>query len=223
MNDLTLTAGQFRRLVTPVLPCVGTDAMLPVLTAMKIETRGKWLLASGTDRFKLGVKRIECPEGEWPEFSALVPARAIRNIMSLFKPMRHLDPEITLSVDKDRLTVSATGGLDMLAAAQASYYLEQGEFPKLHSIVVTELKADPSSMNTGFNWKHLSAFTAADGGGGLSVRGRGDSHALLVMGEDFIGFVMPRKFAHIAGDAGWGDLLAVPAKKPARAKKLAAV
>lgn len=226
MNDLTLTAGQFRKLVTPVLTCVGADDMLPILTAIKIETRGRWLIASATDRFKLAIKRVEHPDGEWPEFTALVPARSVQTILKQFRPLRgHLDPELTLSARQDRLTVTVGGGFDGIAAASMTYFLIEGEFPDVGEIVSKTLAQDQAAMdNSGYGWKHFAAFAAADEGAGLRIRTYGDAKAMLVLGPDFVGMVMPRRMVDRVGDDGWAEILAAKPKKPAsRAKKLAVV
>lgn len=99
---ITITACELRDLVSPVLPLASKDSMLPILNAVLIETDGKWLSASATDRFRLGIKRIEKrpteddPTTEWAPFRAVVPLPALRSLLSVFKPSRHLDPELTL-------------------------------------------------------------------------------------------------------------------------------
>jgi hypothetical protein len=207
-QQITITAHSLRALVDPVLPCASVDGDLPVLNAVKIEARGKWLMAMATDRFKLGLKRVKAPADEqWAEFQAVVSVRALKSILATFKPQRGLDPELTLTVEQDQLTVTVGGGLvDDVAAAKASYFLVSGKFPALDKILRKALDAKPEPTESGFDWRHVAGFANAAGRVGLRVKSTGARSPLLITGDDFIGALMPRQI-HDVADKGWDDLL----------------
>lgn len=47
------------QLVKPVIPLAGKDEMLPLLRAIHFQASGKYLTAAATDRFRVGVCRVE--------------------------------------------------------------------------------------------------------------------------------------------------------------------
>lgn len=230
-KTLTITVRNLKALVDPVLPCAGGDDMLPVLTCLQIRSYGGWLVASATDRFRLGVHR---QRGEWPaDWAALVPVRTLRGIFSTFKAGRGSDPELALTiVDDHNLKVELTGGLagDLFTEASITYPLISGEFPDLGKIISAAIDAEPEAGDRKFNWKYLSAFAAADHlGSGLVMHGGNPSMPMLVTdGADFVGILMPRRVepAEALSLSSWTDILTPstsPAKKaPAKKKTRAA-
>lgn len=231
MTDLHITARQFKALVSPVLPCAGTDDMLPVLNSVRIEAHGEWLVASATDRFRAGFRRLRHPDGKsWPKWNATLPLSTVRSVMA-FKPSRKdTDPELVLAVLPDnRMRVAASGALLDMLAAEVTYPLRDGQFPDLRAVVRDSLAVEPDAPHSGFNWEYLAAFKAAvTSGPGLQIRVHPNKAAVITDGEDFIGILMPRRVHEGATDfrvgEGWDTLLAEP-KKPARkraAKKPAA-
>ncbi len=234
---LNITARQLKALVAPVLPLAGTDDMLPVLRAVHIEANGPWLIASATDRFRLGVHRLRCPDGDWPAgWSALVPTRTLRGILAAFRPSRKdSDPELKLTISDDALHVASSAALLDILGADITYPLETGEFPKLRSIIREALAAEPDAAAfSGYNWRFLADFAAAgtNSSGTLSMRiNSATNPASITDGEYIIGILMPRRLITGAGTPtfpkleDWSDILAPPNKptaKKAAAKKPAA-
>ena len=236
-QSITLTASQWRDVIAPVLPCAGSDMMLPVLNAVQIRTDGKWLIATATDRFRVAMKRIakvstdEDPATEWPEFSALIPLKAVRSIGAMLKPSRggaHLSGA-TFTVESDRLTVEASGLFDLFDAARFTHHLETGEFPNVASIftralaVPDEQRAPVSRINPGF----LSDMKAC-GSVVMRVIGpkEGDLQSPVVFTDDdgFLALLMPRRTER--SEESWDDVLAPkaePKAKPARKSRAKAV
>lgn len=222
METLTITASEFRSLVEPVLPLAGRDDMLPVLTAVHIQAEGKWLTASATDRFRAGIKRIEKrasdedPTTEWPAFSALVPARAIKSLLTMYRPRRgSLDPTLTLTVEDDCLTAEATGLFTMFDAGRFVYRLQDGEFPKFRKLIKEALDTpeDKRAGEIGLNPKFLADFKTS--GPVMRYRlGPVGKPVLVSDDEGFIGILMPRKLLNVGPDAhraeDWSDTLAAP-------------
>lgn len=217
-KSIAITIGDLHRLIDPVLPCASTDSMLPVICAVQIKSQGRWLVATATDRFKIGIKRIAAEEGEWPEFEALLPVAGIKSIFTAFKALRGQNPTITLEqVDDFRLTASCEGGLaGDLARASCEIFLVMGEFPKVGHLVRKALEAEPAAQMIGFNWKYLSAFAGAGDsrdGTTLQMKFTGEREPALIVGEDFLGAIMPRKLTSgVDFAAGWDDVIGSDAK-----------
>lgn len=235
---LNITARQLKALVAPVLPLAGRDDMLPVLTAIRVEVDGPWLIAMATDRFRLGIKRLRAVEDEpWPAgWSATIPVRTLKGILAAFKPSyREGDAQLVLTVDDDQHSLHVVAGgalLDMLGAS-ITYPLETGEYPKLRTLIRTGLAAPVAEDGiAGFNWALLSEFRAAapTHGGPLVIRvGAGANPTLISDGEDFIGAIMPRRMVgndSVKGSAfpsveDWNDVLGDPKKATVKKKPAA--
>jgi hypothetical protein len=225
METLTITASEFRSLVEPVLPLAGSDDTLPVLTAVQVQAEGKWLTASATDRFRAGIKRIEKrasdedPTIEWPTFAALIPTRAIRSLLTMYKPRRGtMDPTLTLTVEGNRLTAEAVGLFAMFDAGRFVYTLQDGEYPKFRRLVREALDTpeDQRSAEIGLNPKFLSQFKSS----ATVMRYRlGSVGKPIIVTDDagFIGILMPRKLIGSNADRGredWSDTLGDAPEKP---------
>lgn len=98
--SVTITARQLAGLVDPVLPFASTDDTVPLLTGIRLTRRGRWLIATATDRYKMALKRLDLGEDETGEdWRAVVRVRDLKKIRSLWRPTRHSDPALTLSVE----------------------------------------------------------------------------------------------------------------------------
>ena len=228
---LTIRVRDLMQLVNPVIPCAGKDDMLPILTCILIESHGQWLVASGTDRFRIGVKRVKKvvdagdeADGEWPAFKALVPRSTLATIFRHFKATKGFDPEITLTVsdDSQAVRVESAGTLGEFTAASITYPLMVGDYPNLFGIVTEALDREPEAVSR-FNWKFMAEFAAADPHGyGLTVRTHKTHATIITDGEDFIGVIMPRRPRERGKDpygvpADWFDILPKSGTKAAKA------
>lgn len=220
MTTLTLTAREFRSLVEPVLPLAGRDDGPPVLAAVMIEAEGRWLSATATDRYRAGIKRIEKrptdedESREWPEFSALMPVRVIKSLLTTFKARRGtLDPTLTLTVEDNKLTAEAVGLFDLFDAGRFVHTLQDGEYPKIRKVIkdVLETPEDKRATTVGLNPTFLADFKACTSST-LRLAMGAPNKAIVVTDDDgFIGLLMSRKIAVDSGDFGgpeqWGDFL----------------
>lgn len=202
ITALRIGADEFRALVSPVLPMAGKDEMLPVLCAVLIESNGKWLSAMTTDRYRVGIKRIEKhptdddPTTEWPAFRALVPVRAVKSIMTNFKPSRRTSPPaITLTVEDAKLTAEAVGLFDLFDSARFTHHLETGEFPGLRKVFRQALETSTvgaGETTVGVDPAQMADFKAC-GAKTLRVVIGAPGKPLLVTDDDgFIGLLQPR-------------------------------
>lgn len=214
MSTLSITARQFKALVSPVLPHASRDRMMPVLNTVRIETRGRWLLAIATDRFRVGLNRQERPEGAPDDWSATIPLAAVKGIISTFAPLRGLDADLSLTIDGGNLAATAEGALiGGFFDASFKWPLETGEFPKVGSLVIRALQDAEGGATTKLRMEYVAAFRHADvHGSGLWMRhttsdpDRGP--VLVTDGENFVGMVVPRRGGSEFPDlSGWVETL----------------
>lgn len=215
MTNFTISAAEFRALVAPVLPLACKDDMMPTLCAVLIEGDGKWLSATATDRFRMGIKRIakratdDDPATEWPEFRALVPLRSIKSLLTTFKTLRgSLPAQITFTIEDNKLTAEAAGAFDPFDSARFVHYLQDGEYPKVRSLVQQTLDI---SVEDRVSAIHLDPFFLADWKaiGTKNLRflmGKANGAILVTDDEGFIGLQMARRSELRYED--WTDFLA---------------
>lgn len=219
MTDQTLTidARKFITLTSAVAGFAADDRGLPVLSAVRVESRGTYLLAFATDGYRLGIQRLKPSEGAWPEFSATIPLRVLRSLQQMFKPQRGMDCSLTLTLHDDQLTVEGDGALLDLLSARATYNVETAEYPSVPSILLDAIDREPTSDEFALNPRHLAAFSKLDGPA-LIVKGHGSKVILVRSGEDFIGAVMPRRMVSRDEPSldDWKPLLVKPEKVVAK-------
>lgn len=218
MTTLTIGAAEFRSLLNPVLPMASKDEMIPSICAVLIESDGKWLYATATDRFRVGIKRIakratdDDPTTEWPEFRALLPNRAIKSLLTMFKPTRGSSPAtITLTVEDDKLTAEAVGLFDMFDSGRFVHHLATGEFPKLRNLVREALAtpADDRASTVGINPDLMADFKACGAKTLRVVLGAPAKPLVVTDDEGFLGLLMPRRLLADAPEfEDWSDYIA---------------
>jgi len=217
-QQLTLAVNDLRDLLSAVVPFACDDGMLPVLCSVRLRARGKWLVADATDRFRIGVKRIENDDdGTWPDFEAVIPLTAVKSMLHLFRPARSGPlTEIVLTVDDDVMTVEGKGAYVLFDQAIMRYHLEPAEYPNLDSLVAKELArpADQGSTAVGLNPRFLSDYKHL-GREPIQVRIGAASHPTIVMTGDglFVSLLMPRRLFDGSSEFPfhpWADLYPAP-------------
>lgn len=225
MSTINLTARQFAELMRPVVPHAAGDRLLPILSTVLIETDGKWLSAMATDRYTLGIQRIEKratdddPATEWPEFKALVPLRSVKALLALFKPSRNaVLADMSLTVEDDKLVVEGAGGFDLFASSRFTYFLETGEYPNLRKAILGAL-ASTSAAAPGTAYDFAPSRLARFAGLRTLRMAYGGRGAVVTDDDGFLGAVMPRRAEGIERE-DWTDFLAEkPEPKKATPRK----
>jgi DNA polymerase III sliding clamp (beta) subunit (PCNA family) len=215
---VTMKASQLRALVAPVIPLADQTAWnLPVLNAVSIEAHGDYLIATATDRYRLGVQRIKMAEAV-PGFAALISIRALRSILSIFKATRKSDPMLSITSSEGVLSVASVGALDIGAgflSSSMTWPLVDGQYPKVRSILA-DASVKESAGDLALNPSLLAAFAAAQVQGEAMVMRGTAGHAVFVqIGEDFVGAIMQMKNTDASAlklDADWTGFLAAETK-----------
>lgn len=239
MTTLTIDAKQFRALVSPVLPMACKDDMLPSICAVLIETDGKWLSATATDRFRAGIQRIEKratdddPTTEWPEFRALIPVRSVKSLLAMFKPSRGASSTtITLTIETDessipRLTAEAVGLFDLFDSGRFTHtLLEADAFPAVRKVFKDALDTpdDARASTVGVNPSFMADFKAAGGDTLRVLLGSPTKPLTVTNDEGFIGLLMPRSLIASSGDVreeNWADFFAEKSQPKKRTSRKA--
>lgn len=242
MTAITLTATQLRDLVTPVIPHASKDQTLPVLTALRIRSAGKYVTAIATDRYRIGFQRIEPTQAPAAGFDAAVPVPVLKRVMAMFRPTRWHNPVLELAVDAERLRVSltdtmtdqqqtsGTGDVDGLAGASLTFTLRTDfPYPNIDRLIREALEGvpDEAAMAAVFNPEFLADFRLGQPRHEpmrITATGGPARPWLIRIGDDFIGLLVPVRFTSDQGAPGdttsWLPLLeAAPsvAEKPTAA------
>lgn len=240
MTAITLTATQLRDLLTPVIPHASKDETLPTLRAVHIRTAGKYVTAIATDRYRIGFQRVALDPEPEAGFDAVLSAVAIKRLLALFRPSRSHNPAVRLTIDGARITAAAASTLDDgeqpnmwflgdgLAGASLTFQLVDGDYPKVDRLIRDALnsKAEDAAMAPSFNPEFLADFRIGQPKHipmQISATGPVKKPWLIRIGDDFIGLLVPVRYADPATAPGdtdtWLPLLDVPAEaeKPAAA------
>lgn len=217
---ITISAKQLRGLVEPMLPLAAKDGDLPVLNAVRLRSDGGPLVATASDRFVVGIRRLN---GTFGNFDALIPLGSARGLLRAFRPQRNTDPDVTLSVEGDALWASTAGGFVEFDEARIGYRLQTGEQPDFTALIRKALKVEPADVDptvSAYNAAFLGKF-AAFGVMGIKVHPTGA--AVVTNGDDFIGAIMPRRsvngFTFADALDAVQDLIAEPEPAPKAAPR----
>ena len=211
-TTVTMKASQFRSLVSPVMPLADQTAWnLPVLNAVSIEAHGDYLIATATDRYRLGVQRVKMAEPV-PGFAAIISIRALRSVLSIFKATRKSDPLLSITAAEGVLSVKSVSGLGIdygFMTGSMTWPLVDGQYPEVRSIF-TKGSAKEDSVPLLLNPSFLADFAAAQTQGEPMVMRGTAGHAVFVqIGADFIGAIMQARTSEAPKvDADWTTFLA---------------
>jgi hypothetical protein len=212
VKTITMNASQFRALVAPVIPLADQSSdYLPILNAVSIEAHGDYLIATATDRYRLGVQRVKMAE-DASGFAALISIRSLRSILSIFKATRKSDPLLSITSTEGVLSVKSVGGLVLpggFMAGSMSWALVDGQYPKVREIITTAASAEASGPFL-LNPSLLAGFASAQKRGeSMVMRGSVGKGVFVQIGPDFIGVIMQVRASEAAElDADWTTFLA---------------
>jgi hypothetical protein len=244
MTRINVDLSALRTILSAALPFAGTEDSLPVINTVLLEGKGKWLVATSTDRYIMGMTRtaVEGADG----FQALVKVADAKHILKTFTAAKGQGrgPVVSLALTARttttlaKLTISREDGLfadcDNLTA---TYALVDGTFPGIAGLF-HKWNLSATRTSSGFNPLLLAKFQHVTETRGEPVRvSYGDDRGLTVVqaGDYFLGAIMPVRLADESPTKdleGWADVLgepekpvvekpAAPAAKKAPAKKAA--
>jgi hypothetical protein len=201
MSTVTVDAKDFHNLLKTGLICAASPAQnLPMLAAVKLESTAKRLISVSTDRFRIGVTKIEA-EG-FLDGEALIPVEQVKQLASMLKPAaRGPELKVTLTIvsateydRKLRWTRSdgLSGSIDLLTMDHPKWrHLMPGHDAE---------RIDPSSTDHDAHRfactpEYLASFAkakwhASDGITVEAIAGK-NKPIIIRVGKHFIGVLMP--------------------------------
>lgn len=229
MSELSIeiTSRELAELVNPVTPCAGTDDFTPILKAVRIESRGAYLTASATDRFRVGVSRIKPAVTPPAGLAFTLGIAELKRIQAIFKGTRHTTPSLRLTVTEAGLRVESLGGFEGFSSASMTFSLLTGDFPRLAPLIANHDNSSTEPVKTvALNAKFLAAFQhAVSDGSPLVVRSANYGKPVIVtVGDYFIGALMPTRRAGEPANTGdpelteWIEMFGDDAKKSEETK-----
>lgn len=187
MAKVQISAKDLRKLVAPVTPLAEKEhahTPFPNLAAVHFRTGNGWLVAEATDRFRAGMSRRAC---DVEDFEALVSVADLRRALALFKPTRHDDPALTLTVSNSaQVCVKGPDASITCGSVPAP-------FPDLAGLFATAVAAKGAIEHIGLNPQFLADFRHAVGRNEpILVKATSPLKPILVIaGDNFLGLQMP--------------------------------
>lgn len=222
--SLTLTARDLVDLTSSVIPhAAGPSGWeTQILQSVLIRQSGEFVTAIASDRYKIGFQRVMlgAAVSADPGFRAAIPASVLKRIRTVFRATKVHNPTLRLTVDAeaDHLVVEVVDGFDTEAGSVTGASLRfatarADDYPKVDRLVRDALTATPTDKPVPMNVNpaFLSDFrTGHPVNTPLRITNTGDVNKpwLVRVGDDFIGLIVPARFAGEASDSiDWLPLL----------------
>jgi hypothetical protein len=187
--SVTINAHQLGRLIDKTISHMGSEYVEP-LHGIRLDVDSKYVYAVASDRYTIAVARYQLNHADQQQepWARTIPAEYLRSLREWIQSMKGAGL-ITISTAKDRLIFEGPQ-TDLSIAVTPGL-----EFPDwrglLRSMLETTVEGDLfPCLNSGY----LSRFNTGDI---LRVRFTADQKPAVVFSEDFIGALMPARFAGV--------------------------
>lgn len=189
--SVTINAHQLGRLINKTVNHMGGE-YIEMLHGIRLDVDARYLHAVASDRYTMAVARYALTDNEDEPWTRTIPAEylpALREWISSHQG----DQRITIEADEDRLVFDSARTTYSVAVTRGL------EFPDWRGILRTltenTIEGEPFPR---LNSKYLARF---DDCGIVRVRLAADTKAAVLFGEEFIGAVMPVRYAGLEPDA----------------------
>lgn len=187
--SVTINAHQLGRLIDKTINHMGSEYVEP-LHGIRLDVDARYLYAVATDRYTLAAARYRLNHGDLDQepWARTIPAEYLRTLREWLDARQGADI-ITIEVDDSRLVFDSPQTTYSIAVSSGL------EFPDWRGLLrgIAENTVDDETfpcLNSGY----LSRFNTGDI---LRVRVTADQKPALVFAEDFIGALMPARYAGI--------------------------
>jgi DNA polymerase III sliding clamp (beta) subunit (PCNA family) len=192
----TLKASDLHKVLSEAKSFAGNDATLPMLTCVKLEATETQIVGVATDRFLLGASRVDYT-GE--AFTALLDKASVDTLIKMSKTSARDSQwrEVSIEIRETELEFRFTTG-EALTVRPADH-----SFPKWRQLLpandYSEKLADSVTV-AAYNASYLARF-AKVAGSQMRIFTRASKPAVITIGEDFVGMIMPVRMAD--GESNW--------------------
>jgi hypothetical protein len=199
MTSFTIKARDLHDVFNLALPFVETSGMVPAISCLHVTIQQARISVAATDRFRVGIGTLPMLGDTEAEPGAFyIDYRDARNVLSLFKPNRYDNPDLTLAVnDEGLLTIQALGGFGAVTSIRAVVPVQPAmNFPDIYKLVVESIspRENPAGVLS-VNPKYLADFRHVQRDSvGLEVHiGPANKAIGLTCGDHFAGALMVRR------------------------------
>jgi DNA polymerase III sliding clamp (beta) subunit (PCNA family) len=195
-----LKASDLHKLLTEAKSFAGSDVTLPMLTCIKLEATETQIVGVATDRFVLGATRVDYA-GE--AFTALLDKNTVDTLIKMSKTDKRSANwrEVTLEIRETELEFRFTTG-EALTVRPADY-----DFPKWRQLLPGNDYDDAPHQHlvhsvtvAAYNAAYLARFGKVAGSHQMRIFTRASKPALVTIGDDFVGMIMPVRMADGIGN-----------------------
>ncbi len=185
----TMKAADLHRVIAEAKNFAGRDATLPMLQNVRIEATETQLVAVATDRFLLGVSRADYA-GE--AFTVNIEGQQVDALLKMAKTASRDAQwrEVTIERRDDGNVEFRFNSGEAITVTPSAH-----EFPKYQQLIPTTTLLETETLHEspviGFNAAYLARFAKIDGAHAMRVYTRGDKPTVVLIGDDFVGLIMP--------------------------------
>ena len=201
---LTLKAHALHTVMSDALAFAGTDATIPALNGIRLETvqRGETvdIIAVATDRFTLGVSRVDGSGDILPGFNLALPDA--KNVARIAKTVARMQDSRTVDIETDECTQNVV--FVFSSGESVTVRTSDHEFPRWRQLLPTDDEGMADDVSgIGYTPEYLAKFAkvAASKRNPMRFFPRAMKPGVVMVGDDFMGIIMPVK---IPGDTNRG-------------------
>lgn len=189
----TVKASALGAALLNVLPHASTDKTVPVLNGLRLRVEGDTLTIDATDRYTLAEQTLALA-GESVDGAAIVPTSFVKEIVKACKPVGYARPDVTVSVDGDRITVEHVSGSLASVLLPGSFPNAENLWPKDDVLVAVEVVGFSPANVAKFLKLHSDSMSLLKNAAAV-FSFRGSRPATVAVGAlpDFRALVMPVK------------------------------
>lgn len=137
-TTVRLTTADLVRLLRPVIPLAAQDKLIPVLNGVWLHTTGHQLVATATDRYRIGVQRITLENRPRYKLApTVIPLAVVRHVLDTFhgegRGRSRVEYPVSLGFRDGRLDVAAPSPLG--GQIEVRYLLEDLTIPSVRPVL----------------------------------------------------------------------------------------
>lgn len=183
--SVTINAHQLGRLIEKTIGHMGSE-YIEILHGIRLDVDAHYLHAVASDRYTMAVARYGLTENEDEPWARTIPAEYLPALREWINSHQG-DSWITIEAGEDRIVFDSARTTYSVALNRSLEYPDWRGI--LRKLTENTVEGEPFPL---LNSRYFARFGATEGL--LRVRLAGDTKAALLLGEDFIGAIMPARY-----------------------------